>query len=476
MPSSLDFLIRRDDASKSSPQSPRRFPDWAIPAAIAVGFGLLFLMLFRDRLLPAREVETAAVLVTSAAVPLSAPSEENAPQANSHPLGGAMLFQASGWIEPDPLPVRAAALIDGVVASVDVLEGQQVEKGELLATLVEDDARLNLDAALQRKRMLISARAAHLAAIDGARRKQESAEAESIAANSLGDEARDLFGRFEALPKNAVSRSEVNSAKLRVERERSLYLAAQAKTAELASEVKRMELETATKDDEIALASVAVQLAELNFERTRIKAPIAGRVLRLLASPGDKKMLAMDHADSSTVCVLYDPAKLQVRVDVPLADAAKMQTGQRVRIHCGLLPEKVFSGEVTRITGEADVQRNTLQAKVRIDDPAGQLRPEMLCRVEFLESSGAAKEGFGKGATGADALAVWVNAKALREGAAWVYDPESGRVSKREVLTSTEERDGYMRVIGGLRPGEQTVLSQADLREGQRVKSTSLTK
>src|SRR5690606_26056403 len=104
------------------------------------------------------------------------------------------------------------------------------------------------------------------------------------------------------------------------------------------------------------------------------------RVLRLHAMPGQKRMLGMDDENSSTIAILYDPAKLQVRVDVPLADAAGLKIGQKVRIHCGLLPDREFQGEVTRISGEADLQRNTLQAKVRIVDPVEELRPEMLCR------------------------------------------------------------------------------------------------
>mgnify|MGYP003574624666 FL=1 len=58
-----------------------------------------------------------------------------------------MIFQASGWVEPDPYPVKATALIDGVVETVEVLEGQIVESGQLLATLIADDARLDLDTA-----------------------------------------------------------------------------------------------------------------------------------------------------------------------------------------------------------------------------------------------------------------------------------------------------------------------------------------
>ena len=53
-------------------------------------------------------------------------------------------FQASGWIEPDPLPVKATALISGVVDEVFVLEGESVGEDDIIATLVDDDAELDL--------------------------------------------------------------------------------------------------------------------------------------------------------------------------------------------------------------------------------------------------------------------------------------------------------------------------------------------
>jgi RND family efflux transporter MFP subunit len=232
---------------------------------------------------------------------------------------------------------------------------------------------------------------------------------------------------------------------------------------EAEADVKRLELDTHTKDDEIAAAVVEVDQAKLALSRTRIAAPIDGRVLRLTAAPGQKKMLLMDDPDSSTIAILYQPAKLQVRVDVPLADAARLSVGQPAKIRCSLLPEKVFNGEVTRITGEADLQRNTLQAKVRIIDPSDQLRPEMLCRVEFL---GSATD---PGQSGGGSLATWVPQSAVADGTAWVCDPESKRVEKRAIQVSTEARDGRVRIIEGLRPGEHVVLSPKNLREGQRV-------
>ncbi len=431
----------------------RRVPAWVVPAAIAAGFALLFVALFRDRLLPAPEVDVALVMATPAA-PVNVETKLTA--------NGTMAFQASGWIEPDPLPTKAAALIDGVIDEVHALEGQLVKRGETIATLVDDDSRLALAAAEENHRTLIAARDSQIASIAAARKKLESVKAVHQAALTLQEDAADQHQRLSKLPKGTVPESDVISARLRRDRERLQSLAAEALSGEAEADIARLELETKVREAELAAAAVRVDQAKLAFERTRIISPVDGRVLRLLSMPGQKKMLAMDDPDSSTVAILYQPDKLQVRVDVPLADAAGLSVGQAAKIRCSLLPDRVFNGEVTRITGEADIQRNTLQAKVRIQDPIDQLRPEMLCRVEFfgkVSSSGPA----------AGALAMWIPQAALTDNSVWICDPESRRVTKRTVQSTSETRDGFVRISEGLRPGEQVVRSPRNLREGQRV-------
>lgn len=449
MNTSLDSLSRT-----TSVPTVRRLPAWLIPLAIIAGFALLFLALFRDRLLPAPDVKVAVVLATlseTSAIPQSSP--------------GGLLFQASGWIEPDPLPVKATSLIDGVIETVNVLEGQSVKKGETLATLISDDARLSLATAEQNLLTLRSNRDAHLGAIDSARKKLEGAQAMAKSAETLRDEAMDRLARFEGLTSRAIPEQEIVSARLRVAREESQMRVAAASSAETEAEIEQLKLETQVKENEIHAAVIEVEKAKLALSRTVITAPIDGRVLRLLAAPGQKKMLQDQDPESSTIAILYHPTKLQVRVDVPLADAAGLQIGQATQIRCSLLPDKVFDGVVTRITGEADLQRNTLQAKVSITDPVDQLRPEMLCRVEFM---GSARTG----STSSQAISTWIPQAAASDTSAWVCDPESKRVSKRDIQKSPETRDGFIRVSEGLRPGEWVVLSPANLHDGQRVNPT----
>ena len=60
---------------------------------------------------------------------------------------GTPMFQAAGWIEPRPTSVTIAALARGVVEELLVVEGQQVEKGEPVARLISEDARLAVEQA-----------------------------------------------------------------------------------------------------------------------------------------------------------------------------------------------------------------------------------------------------------------------------------------------------------------------------------------
>jgi multidrug efflux pump subunit AcrA (membrane-fusion protein) len=256
-------------------------------------------------------------------------------------------------------------------------------------------------------------------------------------------------------------------------RRQAALQARQAAIDETVKEIERLAHEAEAMKAGVAAAKTALAKAVLDLERTRIVAPIDGRVARLLAVPGQKKMAKMDDIDSATIVILYDPAKVQARVDVPLADAAGLSVGQPVKIRCNLLPDQPFDGVVTRINGEADLQRNTLQAKVRLLQPSDRLRPEMLCRAEFYEARGEtpATPGAPAALTHA-ALAVYVPEDSLTENAVWICDPDTSRVAKRAVAAATESRDGFRRLDSGVLPGEWVVRRPSGLRANQRVLAT----
>ena len=180
--SSLDSLSRHRESS--APPRPSRA--WLLPLGILLGFALLFLILFRDRLLPATPVEVVRVIAIPGKTKTSSTSNQNA----------AVIFQATGWVEPDPWSIKAKALIDGVVDQLHVLEGQKVEKGDLLATLIAEDSELALTAAEQELSQRESAREAHCAGIVRTIEEMKGIQAQVTSAIAVRDAAKDRLDRL----------------------------------------------------------------------------------------------------------------------------------------------------------------------------------------------------------------------------------------------------------------------------------------
>ena len=144
------------------------------------------------------------------------------------------------------------------------------------------------------------------------------------------------------------------------------------------------------------------------------------------------------------------------------------------------LSDKIFEGTVTRIVGEADLQRNTLQVKVRFHDTDHRLRPDMLCRAEFLATAASGEAGsLRPGETNVSRVAVYVPLAALVDrdketASVWTVDRDGKLAEKRSVRIGNEERDGHILVTEGMRPGDRAILNPPqDLLVGERIRFNS---
>lgn len=381
---------------------------------------------------PVTQVQVARALPE---IVLTSDPPESAGQADTRPTPSRTV-QAPGWIEPDPYYTAVSALADGVVESIHVLEGESVQTGQVLAKLVSEDAELSLrqaearlqtmEAALVRAEAELAAAktdweepvqrerevAATAAALVEAQAELDRLPAEVRAMEAELERWREEHDRvMQAYEKGAAttrerlvveyelasSEADLEALRLREEvlKARVERLQAESTAAVRAAELRvteRLSLDSATAA--VADARAALEHARalrdetrLRLERMTITSPMDGNVLSRLVVPGDKVMLGMDSAHSSHVVHLYDPERLQVRVDVPLADASQVRVGQACEVVVDVLPDQVFMGEVSRITHRADLQKNTLQVKVSVLNPAEILKPEMLARVRFIGTS-----------------------------------------------------------------------------------------
>jgi HlyD family secretion protein len=441
-----------------SPSARKRMAVWILPLGLLLGFLLIFALLFRDRLVPAKSVE----VVSAAGIEEKIKTVTSKKTSN---IAGKLMFQASGWIEPDPLPIKATALTDGIIDSVHVYEGELVKKGDLLATLIRIDTQLERDAMAAKLAEIKASFDAHCVGTQIALQQMEVEKAGLAIAEADAEEASDKLRRYERLTTGAITEDEMLATRLNKKRRLAEVDAAKARIAGIAEELNQIAFEVLAIQSKIRNAEIDLAKAELAYARTEIKSPVDGRVLALKAAPGQKKMVAMDEEDSSTIAILFDPAHLQVRVDVPLADASGLSVGQRAKIRSNLLPDEVFEGEVIRIEGAADLQRNTLQAKVRIENPSDKLRPEMLSRVEFFETIIPTTDTVVE-STG---IAVYIPKEAIQDGHVWICDPDTKRAERRAVNASVI-KDGMALVSPEIRPGEWVVTKPLDLKIGQRLK------
>ncbi len=480
---------------------------YLIPLFLAMGFLAILVWAGWDRVFPARAVTVIPVLSTQ----------------SGQRAAGAPLFNAAGWIEPRPTPIRVPGLAAGVVEELLVVEDQLVQAGDPVAELIKDDAELTWQMALADEKLrgaeLDHARAAVAAAetrfAQPVHLQAQLAEAEASLATIQTELANlpfelqrarsrlkfamsDLQRNMDA--RDSVSRREFEDAQTLVETMQAMVDELQLRKSSLASQEKAIGMrrdalqvqldllvdEIQARDQalaQVAMAEarlkqsqVAVAEARLQLDRMTVRAPIDGRVLLLVGQPGTRiggmRDAMSEMVDGSTVVTMYRPDRLQVKVDVRFQDLPQVQLGQPVQINNPALAEPL-TGSVLFISSEADIQKNTLEVKVAIDQPPPVLRPEMLVDVTFQ----AAEAGLTQPQPAEGNWQIYIPQKLVQESPSgpqvWVADRAAGRALLTPVTTGEKGPDGTVEITSGLDLSSRLITSAADsLHDGLRIRIT----
>lgn len=478
---------------------------YIMPGILIVGFLSLVIWSARDFIFPPKEVRVIPVYATQAKVRVE----------------GSSLFNAAGWIEPRPTSIRVAALASGVVEQLLVVEDQQVKAGEPVAVLVKDDAQLAFDRCVADRELaeaeLQRAKATLIAATT---RLEQPVHLEAALAQADSDLAkiqtslknlpfetqraelrlkfaqRD-YDRNTAAGIRAVSQRELDQSKtdhetaeamLQELRERNESLKSEMKAVEQRRDALRIQLKLLADELEardrakaqVAIGDAGVKQkrvveaeAKLRLDRMTIKAPVDGRVYQLVGLPGARVgegvMTAMDGHDGATIITMYQPESLQIRVDVRFEDIPKVSLGQPVRIENAAL-KNAFVGSVLFISSEADIQKNTLQVKVAIDEASEFFKPEMLVDVTFL----APKQNDQQTESTTQEMRLYLPEKLIEihEGSStvWVADQSSGRAHRATVSVGEASTNGLVEITSGLNVTSRVITSGSnELQEGDRI-------
>lgn len=417
-----------------------------VPLAIVVATIALLVASGWSWLVPAREVRGYPVLVEPIAV--------GAPSATGPAV------QAAGWVEPSPFPSLASALAGGTVREILVLEGEKVVRGQPIATLVDDEARLAVQAALADLAAREAAVALAEARLVAARAARDGSEAAIRVLDAALREKREELGRAErAVDTGGSGAGRLAQLRIAVEGAEAAVAAAIATRREADATVAAGDAELAAARADLESGRIAAAAADLRLERMTVRSPIDGTILERLAGPGHA--LDPESPDGAAVASVYDPARLQVRADIPNADLALVGVGMPAEVTVEALPGKGIAGTVLRVLHRADIQKNTVPVQVLIESPPQELRPGMLCRVTV-------NPGGSGSAAGSRQRLLAMRSRLAADGS-FAIVAASGVADRRAIRLGNDASDGWVEILEGLRPGD-VIVDAASVRAGERLR------
>jgi len=409
-------------------------------------------------------VETA--LVTTPGGAAGAPSKEE---------------KANGYI----VARRKAALstvLSGRLLEVNVIEGQSIPEGFVVARIQHDDydaallrAGKDVAVAVARREELTKSVASSRLELD--RLKRDNAVLDDLVrqAEAEADRTKRDLERNEPLRGKVVDgttwdrmKAAADAASATLEAARTRVRAGASAVTAWEGEIARREAGFVTADAEIARAKDAEREAAILLEKTYVRAPFAGLVIRKDAEVGEVVAATGAGGNSrGSVATIIDPLSLEVQVEPSESRLARIKEGDRTQVILEASPTTKISGRVRQVWPTADRQKATVEIRVSLDELPSILRPDMGALVIFLGNETPATA-----ATAVERPLVPRKAVVSREGASAVFILE-GDLAKRRVVTLGAEKGDLVEVVAGLAGGERVILAPAAaLADGATVRAS----
>lgn len=253
--------------------------------------------------------------------------------------------------------VDVSSQLSGRIDDVFVDFNDQVEKGDVLARL--DPQRFQsrveeLSAALAiAEAELLSVEAA----LEGARAKYD-------------EDERDYVRNRDLSVKGSVSESDVSKA---------LAIKLQSDSA-----LRTLVASKAIKKAKIDAALASLRQAQIDLDRTNIRSPISGVVIKRSIEPGQTVAASLSAPELFTIANDLSAIELHARVDE--ADIGKVKTGQVVSFTVDAYPERKFEGVVNQIRKAPEISQNVVAYSVVIEaaNPNELMLPGMTALVEIV--------------------------------------------------------------------------------------------
>jgi HlyD family secretion protein len=268
--------------------------------------------------------------------------------AGSHPVMAKIdlrqrIVAAPGVVEPNGKEREISAQVVGIIKDFRIEENKPVETGQVIA-VIENSEQL---ARVETAEAQVKLRNAELNRLLNGARPEERREAEA----SLNEtEAALRYARHEherrltlvnrgVSPQVSLDQAETNLHSTEARHASMLERLAQIKNGARIEDIEAARARVKLAEGELSLAKAAL-------EKTYVRSPISGLLLRRNHEVGE----TVTNLPPTVIAIVGDVSRLKVRAEIDETDVGKVKLGQRVEITSDAFPSEIFHGKVSWIS------------------------------------------------------------------------------------------------------------------------------
>jgi cobalt-zinc-cadmium efflux system membrane fusion protein len=320
---------------------------------------------------------------------------------------------------------KAGAITDGRVVKVYFNIGDRVQKGQVLARLHSHDIH--------------ESRSEYLKA------KLELTRLETQRA--FAQRNRDRIRRL--LDLKAASQEQYDNAENELKNAAANIEAARVEVQRTRQHLEEF-LEVAAEDP----AGHKVGEFDHDDDTAPVKAPAGGVIISRAISAGSVTKPGDD------LFVISDLSSVWMIAAVPEEYMGKLRTGMNAQVSVRAFENRVFNGRLTRIGDQLDAETRTVQARIVLANPRGELKPEMYAAAELT--------------AGGNGDALYIPQESIQElnGHSIVFVAGANNKFVARAVETGLRAGGSISIISGLAAGDRVVTRGAFLLKSEMLKST----
>lgn len=340
--------------------------------------------------------------------------------------------------------------ISGKLKTLNVKVGQQIKKGEVVATLDDKDYAIKLQQAkIQYTQTLANS--------------EKTKQSNKLSMMSEKQKLTDLTNQLKQINDDYLPLLEMEKEGAATVQELRLKKAAYDSAKQALDDQKERYkiLSNSSIDQNIDKANIesqrlALQTAQNNLDATILTAPINAKVILISYKPGEtlqtaSKKIDVTTADSGHVMVISDAKKIEVTVPIAEVDLSNVSIGQQTEVTFEAVKGQIFSGKVVSIDSLPIIDSTglvTYKARIDLDEGLDQIKTGMTCSISFILAQRR------------NVLVVPNKSVSIVDGKQVVQvKDDKGKVTPTKVTTGLTDGTN-VEVIKGLTPRENILVNQ----------------